>query len=112
MDWVRWCAIRERQIPPDATVRDDPRLQSQIRAMLVWRSSARIWAELHEKAFRRIGFCPRIIALDNLKEGVLVPDIYDVLAFYELVAFPCKVEDPDRKGKVDSGGRPRKKKRR
>ncbi|HEX2714587.1 MAG TPA: IS21 family transposase [Candidatus Acidoferrales bacterium] len=80
--------------------------------LLVWRSSARIWAELHEKAFRRLGSCPRIIVLDNLREGVLAPDIYDptlnplyrdVLAHYGVVAFPCKIEDPDRKGKVESG---------
>ena len=47
--------------------------------------------------------------LDNLKEGVLTPDIYDptlnplyrdVLAHYGVVALPCRVGDPDRKGKV------------
>jgi hypothetical protein len=43
---------------------------------LAWRSSARRSAELHEKAFRRLGGCPRVV-LDNLKEGVAVPDIYD-----------------------------------
>jgi len=47
--------------------------------LLAWRSSARIWAELHEKAFRRLGGCPRVVVLDNLKEGVLVPDVYDPL---------------------------------
>jgi transposase len=77
-----------------------------------WRSSARIWAELHEKAFRRLGSCPRVVVLDNLREGVLVPDIYDpilnplyrdVLAHYGVVALPCRIQDPDRKGKVESG---------
>src|ERR1700756_3897938 len=80
--------------------------------LLVWRSSARMWAELHEKAFRRLGCCPRVVVLDNLKEGVLVPDIYDptlnplyrdVLAHYGVVALPCRIKDPDRKGKVESG---------
>jgi len=80
--------------------------------LLAWRSSARIWAELHEKAFRRLGGCPRVVVLDNLKEGVLVPDIYeptvnplfrDVLAHYGVVALPCRIQDPDRKGKVESG---------
>src|ERR1700757_219784 len=79
---------------------------------LVWRSSARIWAELHEKAFRRLGGCTRVVVLDNLKEGVLLPDIYDpllnplfrdVLAHYGVVALPCRIKDPDRKGKVESG---------
>ena len=28
--------------------------------LLVWRSSARVWAELHEKAFRRLGGCTEL----------------------------------------------------
>jgi hypothetical protein len=45
--------------------------------LLVFRSSARTWAELHEKAFRRLGGTPRVVVLDNLREGVLSPDFYD-----------------------------------
>jgi hypothetical protein len=45
--------------------------------LLVFRSSSRTWADLHERAFRRLGGSVRIIVLDNLREGVLVPDIYD-----------------------------------
>ena len=80
--------------------------------LLVWQSSAQIWAELHERAFRRLGGTVRVIVLDNLKEGVLTPDIYDpalnplyrdVLAHYGVVALPCRVGDPDRKGKVEAG---------
>jgi transposase len=80
--------------------------------LLVFRSSARVWAELHEKAFRRLGGSPRIVVLDNLREGVLSADFYDpalnplyrdVLAHYGVTALPCKVRDPDRKGKVESG---------
>jgi transposase len=80
--------------------------------LLVWRSSSRIWAELHEKAFGRLGGCPRVVVLDNLKEGVVVPDIYDptlnplyrdVLKHYEVTALTCRIKDPDRKGKVESG---------
>jgi transposase len=79
--------------------------------LLCFRSSARIWAELHERAFRRLGGATRIVVLDNLREGVLVPDIYDpalnplyrdVLAYYGAVAMPCRIQDPDRKGKVES----------
>jgi len=79
--------------------------------LLTFRSSTRIWAELHEKAFRRLGGAPRILVLDNLREGVLVPDVYDatlnplyrdVLAHYGAVALPCRIQDPDRKGKVES----------
>jgi transposase len=80
--------------------------------LLVFRSSARTWAELHEKAFRQLGGATKVVVLDNLKEGVLTPDIYDpglnplyrdVLAHYGAVALPCRVRDPDRKGKVEAG---------
>jgi transposase len=80
--------------------------------LLSFRSSTRTWAELHEKAFRRLGGSTRVVVLDNLKEGVLVPDIYDpslnplyrdVLAHYGVVALPCRIRDPDRKGKVEAG---------
>jgi transposase len=80
--------------------------------LLCFHSSARIWAELHEQAFRRLGGTTRVVVLDNLKEGVLKPDIHDpgvnplyrdVLAHYGAVAMPCRIQDPDRKGKVESG---------
>ncbi len=79
--------------------------------LLTFRSSSRIWAELHEKAFRRLGGSTRVVVLDNLREGVLVSDIYDptlnplyrdVLAHYGVIALPCRIKDPDRKGKVES----------
>ena len=34
--------------------------------LLVFRSSTQTWAELHEKAFRRLGGCTRVVVLDNL----------------------------------------------
>ncbi|MGH7290635.1 MAG: IS21 family transposase, partial [Myxococcota bacterium] len=80
--------------------------------LLVWRSSSQTWAELHELAFRRLGGVTRVIVLDNLSEGILKPDIWDpavnplyrdVLRHYGSVALACRVRDPDRKGKVESG---------
>ena len=80
--------------------------------LLAWRSSSQRWAELHEEAFRRLGGTTRLVVLDNLREGVLKPDVYDptlnplyrdVLAHDGVVALPCRVRDPDRKGKVESG---------
>src|SRR3989475_4049421 len=71
--------------------------------LLTWRSSSRIWAELHEKALRRLGGCPRVVGLDNLKEGVLVPHIYDptpnplfrdVVAHYGGVGLAFRVKNP------------------
>lgn len=79
--------------------------------LLTFRSSSRIWAELHERAFRRLGGTTRVIVPDNLAEGVLRPEWYDptlnplyrdVLKHYGVTALPCRVRDPDRKGKVES----------
>lgn len=77
----------------------------------VWNSSKEQWARLHEEAFRYFGGCPQYVVLDNLKEGVLKPDIYEpelnpvfasMLAHYGVVADPCRVADPDRKGTVEN----------
>ena len=77
----------------------------------VWKSSKRIWAELHEEAFAYFGGATATVRLDNLKEGVLKPDIYDpelnplyaaVLKHYGVVALPCRPYAPDLKGKVES----------
>jgi transposase len=79
--------------------------------LLTWASSTRRWCELHEESFRRLGGTVQVVVLDNLREGVLTPDIYDpalnplyrdVLTHYGVVAWPCRVGDPDRKGKVES----------
>ena len=68
--------------------------------LLVFRSSSQTWAELHEKAFRRLGGSPRVVVLDNLREGLLAADLYDptlnplyrdVLSHYGVVAMPCRV---------------------
>jgi transposase len=77
--------------------------------LLIFRSSSQTWAELHEKAFRRLGGSPRVVVLDNLREGVLKADLYeptlnplyrDMLSHYGVVAMPCRVRDPDRKDYV------------
>jgi transposase len=79
--------------------------------LLTFESSTRRWAELHEDTFRRLGGAVRVVILDNLREGVLTPDIYDptlnplyrdVLTHYGAVALPCRVGHADRKGKVES----------
>jgi transposase len=77
----------------------------------VWKTDQETWARLHEEAFRALGGCPRYVVLDNLKEGVIRPDIYEpglnavyaaMLAHYGVVADPCRVGDPNRKGAVES----------
>jgi len=78
---------------------------------VVWKSSQQVWAELHEQAWRYFGGSCRYVVLDNLKEGVLKPDLYEpelnpvyaaTLAHYEVVADPARVRDPNRKGSVEN----------
>ena len=77
----------------------------------VWQSSKETWARLHEEAFRYFGGCPRYVVLDNLKEGVIKPDLYEpelntvyaaMLEHYGVVADPARVRDPNRKGTVEN----------
>lgn len=77
---------------------------------VVWKSSQQVWAQLHEQAFRYFGGCPQYVVLDNLKEGVLKPDLYEpelnpvyaaMLDHYGVVADPARVRDPNRKGTVE-----------
>jgi len=77
----------------------------------VWKTDQAIWARLHEQAWRAFGGCCQYVVLDNLKEGVIRPDIYApelnpvygaMLAHYGVVADPCRVADPNRKGTVES----------
>ncbi len=78
---------------------------------VIWKSSQESWARLHEEAFRYFGGCPQYVVLDNLKEGVITPDIYEpelnplymaVLTHYGVTADPARVRDPDRKGTVEN----------
>jgi transposase len=43
--------------------------------ILTFHSNTRIWAELHEQAFRRIGGDTRTVVVDNLGEGELEADL-------------------------------------
>lgn len=78
---------------------------------VLWKSSSSVWAQLHEDAFRFFGGVPATILLDNLKEGVLKPDLYEpelnplyakLLDHYGCVALPCRVRTPRHKGKVEN----------
>ncbi|MCK5784239.1 MAG: IS21 family transposase [Desulfobacterales bacterium] len=78
---------------------------------VVWKSSQKVWARLHEEAFRYFGGSVQYVVLDNLKEGVIKPDIYEpelnpvyaaMLNHYGVVADPARVRDPNRKGTVES----------
>jgi hypothetical protein len=78
---------------------------------VVWKTDQETWARLHEQAFRALGGCAQYVVLDNLKEGVIRPDLYApelnpvyaaMLAHYAVVADPCRVRDPNRKGTVEN----------
>jgi len=77
----------------------------------VWTSSTETWCKLHEEAFAYFGGATNTIRLDNLKEGVIKPDVYDpqlnslyarTLEHYGTVPLPCRPYAPDLKGKVES----------
>ena len=78
---------------------------------VVWHSSQEVWAQLHEQAWRYFGGTASYVVLDNLKEGVIKPDLYEpalnpvyaaVLDHYGVVADPARVRDPNRKGSVEN----------
>ncbi|MGH8139147.1 MAG: IS21 family transposase [Steroidobacteraceae bacterium] len=78
---------------------------------VVWKADQQTWARLHEEAFRVMGGSCTYVVLDNLKQGVIKPDLYEpqlnpvyaaLLAHYSSVADPCRVRDPDRKGVVEN----------
>lgn len=77
----------------------------------VWKADQETWCRLHEEAWRSFGGYCQYVVLDNLKQGVLRPDIYEpelnplyaaLLRHHGVVADPCRVGDPDRKGTVEN----------
>jgi transposase len=77
---------------------------------VTWKTSQQIWAQLHEQAWRSFGGSCRYVVLDNLREGVITPDLYEpalnpvyaaTLNHYGVVADVCRVGDPNRKGSVE-----------
>jgi transposase len=78
---------------------------------VVWKADQETWARLHEEAFRSFGGSTAYVVLDNLKQGVIRPDLYEpelnvvyaaMLGHYGVVADACRVGDPNRKGTVEN----------
>ena len=78
---------------------------------VVWNSSKEVWAKLHEEAFLYFCGVPGHVVLDNLKEGVIKPDIYEpkynslyleLCNHYGVVPDAARVRDPNRKGTVEN----------
>lgn len=68
------------------------------------------WLDCHVRAFEFFGGVPETVLLDNLKAGVVRPDLYDptinrayaeLERHYGFVADPAKVRTPEHKGKVE-----------
>ena len=77
---------------------------------LVWRQDAETWIKCHMNAFRSFNGVPQTVKLDNLKAGVIKPDLYDpslntvYAAFAEHTGFvplPCQPYQPNQKGRVE-----------
>ena len=77
---------------------------------VVWKCDQQMWARLHEEAFRALSGVTTYVVLDNLKQGVIKPDLYEpqlnpvyaaMLAHHGAVADVARIEDPDRKGAVE-----------
>jgi transposase len=78
---------------------------------VVWKADQETWARLHEEAFRTFGGSVTYVVLDNLRQGVIKPDLYSpkynslyaaMLAHYGASADACRPADPDRKGTVEN----------
>jgi transposase len=76
----------------------------------VERQDTATWLDCHIRAFEFFGGVPRTVLLDNLKAGVVKPDLYDptinraygeLERHYGFVADPAKIRTPEHKGKVE-----------
>jgi len=80
-------------------------LLAHSRHMFVWpvlRMDQRAWVEAHLAAFAFLGGCPARIVLDNLRTGVVRPDLYDPKlnrTYAELGHHHGVILDPARAGK-------------
>jgi transposase len=71
----------------------------------------RAWVEAHVAALSFYGGCVRRVVLDNLRAGVIKPDIYDpklnraygeMAAHYRVVLDPCRVGRPKDKPRIEA----------
>ena len=76
----------------------------------VERQDTNTWLDCHIRAFEFFGGCVKTVLLDNLKAGVVKPDLYDPTVnrayaelerHYGFIADPAKVATPEHKGKVE-----------
>ena len=75
-----------------------------------FRQNQQSFVNSHIKMFQAFGGVPKTIALDNLKSGVITPDLYDprlnrayreMAEHYNCFIDPCRIASPKDKGKVE-----------
>ncbi len=76
----------------------------------VYRQNQQSFVQSHVKMFNEFGGTPETIVIDNLKAGVIKPDLYDpklnrayaeMARHYGCFIDPCRVASPKDKGKVE-----------
>jgi hypothetical protein len=77
----------------------------------VLRMDQQAWVDAHVAAFEFLGGCPRRVVLDNLRAGVIKPDIYDpkinraygeLAAHYGVLVDPARVGHPKDKPRIEA----------
>jgi transposase len=77
----------------------------------VLRMDQQAWVDAHLAAFEFFGSCPRRVVLDNLRAGVIKPDIYDpkinrayaeLAAHYKVLVDPARVRHPKDKPRIEA----------
>ena len=79
---------------------------------IVFDQKVETFIKCHEKAFEYFGGVPEYIKIDNLKSAILEAHFYEPLyqeqykqfaIYYGFKPIPCRVREPQEKGKVESG---------
>lgn len=79
---------------------------------VVFDQSCKTWIQCHINAFHYFAGSPKVIKLDNLKAGVVDSNFYEpvyqkeykrLADHYGILLAPCRVYQPQEKGKVESG---------
>jgi transposase len=77
---------------------------------LLFRPEIRSWIDCHRRAFEFFGGVPDTVVIDNLKTGVIKPDLYDptlnraygeMERHYRFTIDPTRIRTPRHKGKVE-----------
>lgn len=79
---------------------------------VVFDQTIKTWIQCHINAFNYFGGAAAVIKLDNLKAGVINANFYEpvyqkeykrLAEHYDILLSPCRVYQPQEKGKVESG---------